>query len=72
MLRRSGRNGHQAQFDQVETESHHPLDDPPKGRRIWQSDAKGGRVLTHADLAVVKLRAYYRAGSTFKGDLVHP
>jgi hypothetical protein len=49
-------NGHQAQFDQLEPKSHHPLDDPQKGRLIWQSGAKGGRVLTYADLAVVKLR----------------
>lgn len=44
---------------------------PQRSHPIWQSDAKRGRVLPYGDLAVVKLRTYYRTGSTFKGDLVH-
>jgi hypothetical protein len=72
MPRRRGRDGHQAQFDQLEPESHHPLDDLPQGRWIRQSDAKGGRVLTYADLTVVKLRTYYRACSTLLQSLLHP
>ena len=64
-------NGQQAQGDQPEPEFHHPLDDPPEGWLTRQFDAKGGRVLAYADLAVVELRTQYMAGSTFEGYLVH-
>jgi hypothetical protein len=43
------------QFDQLEPESHDPLQHSPKGGLIWQFDAKGSRLLAYADLAVVEL-----------------
>jgi hypothetical protein len=66
-----GWNAQHTQFDQPEAEFHHSLEEPPKSWLIWQFDAKGGRVLTWADLAVVELRAQEVADSTFEGDLVH-
>jgi hypothetical protein len=58
------------QVDDFKPETGDPLDEPGQGSLIGQFGAKGRRVRTDGDRAVVEYRAQRRASLAFESDLV--
>ena len=54
-----------------EVEADDPLDEPGQRGLIWQIGAKGRRIRSEDDFAVIEFCAHRRARLAREGDLIH-
>jgi hypothetical protein len=58
--------------DKLESQAGDPLQESVEGTLIWQLGPQGCDARTHADLAVVELRAEHGACLANESDLIRP